>query len=182
MGNTEHIEQWSEIPGCGGIYFASTHGRIRSEARTVTQKNERVRKTSQRILKDAISGDGYRSVGLSLNGSVKTRYVHHLVLETFVGPMPTGQEACHGDGNRANNALSNLRWDTRKSNHADKVIHGTAPRGERHPGAKLNETQVASLRARRLEGASFTTLAKEFNITRMTAYRAATNKSWNHTK
>jgi len=55
-------------------------------------------------------------------------------------------EGAHNDGNRANPYLSNLRWDTRKGNHADKVRHGTQPRGESVLTAKLNETIVAKIR------------------------------------
>lgn len=56
-------------------------------------------------------------------------------------------EACHFDGNPANNRLENLRWDTRTNNHADKRAHGTLMAGERHYRAKLTEQQVRELRA-----------------------------------
>ncbi len=60
------------------------------------------------------------------SGKTCTRYVHRLVLEAFVGPCPPGMVACHYDGNSANNAVSNLRWDTQAGNIADKKRHGTA--------------------------------------------------------
>lgn len=50
------------------------------------------------------------------------RAVHLYVLETFVGPRPEGMQACHGDGDPANNRLSNLRWDTCSNNNLDKRI------------------------------------------------------------
>lgn len=55
----------------------------------------------------------------------KTRFVHHLVLETFVGPRQPGQEACHRNGNRLDARLSNLYWGTRTDNVLDAVRHGT---------------------------------------------------------
>lgn len=33
--------------------------------------------------------------------------------------------ACHNNGIGADNRLSNLRWDTAKSNMADQILHGT---------------------------------------------------------
>jgi hypothetical protein len=59
--------------------------------------------------------------------------VHHLVLEAFVGPRPAGHEAAHGDGDKTNNALANLRWATPKENAADRYRHGTVLFGTRHP-------------------------------------------------
>ena len=39
-----------------------------------------------------------------------------------------GCEACHNDGDRSNNHLSNLRWDTKSNNQKDRVEHGTSDR------------------------------------------------------
>lgn len=47
-----------------------------------------------------------------------------MVLNAFVGPPPPGFEGCHKDGDRANNALSNLYWGTRSDNQRDRVRHG----------------------------------------------------------
>lgn len=57
-------------------------------------------------------------------GAYRQRYIHRLVLESFVGACPEGLEACHNDGDGTNNRLDNLRWDTHSSNMYDKVKHG----------------------------------------------------------
>lgn len=54
----------------------------------------------------------------------RTRKVHHLVLETFVGPRPDGMETLHGDSNPGNPALSNLRWGTQIENSQQRVTDG----------------------------------------------------------
>ena len=51
--------------------------------------------------------------------------------------MSSGMEGCHNDGNRAHNVLGNLRWDTHPNNLADRLNHGTALLGEKHPRAKF---------------------------------------------
>lgn len=70
---------------------------------------------------------GYPMVTLCQGGKQGNHHVHTIVLEAFVGPCPPGMEACHDpDRTRTNCLPSNLRWDTRKANHADKRKHGTA--------------------------------------------------------
>lgn len=107
-------------------------------------------------------------------------YQHRFVCEAFHGPCPVGMECRHLDGDRENNAPSNLAWGTRAENHRDKAAHGTSPQGERHPMAKLDAAKVKALRARRQEGISFAALAEEFGVTPMTAHRAVTGKNWSH--
>jgi hypothetical protein len=80
-----------------------------------------------RLLTPTISKrDGRRRVWLSVHGRKRLRPIAPLVLEAFVGPRPAPNlDCCHGDGNPANDLLGNLRWDTKRANHADSVRHGT---------------------------------------------------------
>lgn len=59
----------------------------------------------------------------------KSRPIHQLILETFVGFRPSSNhEARHLDGNSFNSILSNLAWGTKKENGEDRVLHGTSKR------------------------------------------------------
>lgn len=69
------------------------------------------------MLRPVPDKDGYLRV--SVAGQM--RAVHALVLEAFAGPAPEGTEGCHGNGDRACNVLSNLRWDTHRENELDKT-------------------------------------------------------------
>lgn len=76
--------------------------------------------------------------------------VARLVALTFIGPRPPKMDICHNDGNKLNNALENLRWDTRAGNMQDAIKHGTfhfagAP-GELNARAKLKESDVRQIR------------------------------------
>lgn len=79
---------------------------------------------------------GYARVTINCDGILKMHFVHRLILEAFSGPCPQGFEACHCDGQVTNNAISNLRWDTRSSNALDRHLHGTSNRGRKQPRRK----------------------------------------------
>lgn len=92
---------------------------------------------------------GYLYVDLYKNKTKTRRYIHRLVLETFVGPRPEGLECRHLDGNPLNNNLGNLCWGTHSENIMDSVRHGTyntdGPKGIRNSHAKLTEAQVMGI-------------------------------------
>ena len=88
---------------------------------------------------------GHLYFRLTINGKTVKRYVHRVVLESFVGPCPKGMECLHQDGNPRNCNLGNLRWGTRKENCADTAAHGRAYRGDRHFLAKLRESDIEAI-------------------------------------
>lgn len=73
-------------------------------------------------------------------------FVHHLVLETFVGLRPEGTETCHHDDDPANNKLANLRWDNRQSNIDDRARNGKTKRTAvvRSDGKKFDQILEAA--------------------------------------
>jgi hypothetical protein len=117
------MEEWRSVVGYEGIYVVSNKGNVRSLDRIMTYPSGRTIRWRGKILAPGKTGDRL-TVALG-NGVSKTHYVHELMLTAFVGPCPTGQEGCHGDGNGTHNNLSNLRWDTRSENTYDRVRHGT---------------------------------------------------------
>ena len=66
-----------------------------------------------RILSPVKKGDGHLYVTLRKDGVQKEVSIAALVMGTFVGPMPDGQEIVHIDGDLTNNNLENLRYETR---------------------------------------------------------------------
>jgi hypothetical protein len=48
------------------------------------------------------------------------RRVHHLVLETYIGPKVDGELGLHWDDDPTNNTLMNLRWADEDANVADR--------------------------------------------------------------
>lgn len=122
----QSTDSWLPVVGYEGLYEVSDLGLVRSLDHYSRAGAHASRLYRGRQLR-AVPGElGRLQVSLHDGaGRQKTRLVHHLVLEAFVGPKPDGTEACHGDGDASNNRLTNLRWDTHVSNEADKRSHGT---------------------------------------------------------
>ncbi len=89
-------------------------------------------------------------------------------------------DACHFDGDAANNTLMNLRWDTRKANIADARRHGTLPMGEKSHASRLTEVEVLEMRRLHATGMGYKRLGKRFGVTQTTAYSAVSGITWKH--
>lgn len=122
---------------------------------------------------------GYLTVNLSDGTRKRQHYIHRLVLEAFVGPCPEGMVCCHNDGDRQNNRVGNLRWDTYKANEDDKVRHGTKLMGSQI-NAKLTEGEVLKIRRLASKGVSRAALAMTFGVTRQNIEMIARRRSWRH--
>ncbi len=155
-----------EIPGWPE-YLVSHSGEVWSRSRgkmSKPRKNQR----------------GYYIVDLHRDGMRVTKHVSVLVLETFVGPRPDGLEACHWDGNRTNNNVDNLRWDTHAANELDKERYGGIMRGEGHPRCKLTNSQVIAIRQLRRDGLSLSAIGRRFNVTLGMIWLIVTGRNWKH--
>jgi hypothetical protein len=95
---------------------------------------------------------------------LRPKYLHRLVLESFIGPCPDGLEALHRDGNYLHNHLSNLRWGTHLENIHDKFVHGTMLFGQKNPAAKVTEPEVVQIRELCASGMMLTQIAEMFNV------------------
>jgi hypothetical protein len=116
-------ENWLPIPGHPG-YEVSDLGRVRSLGWvTVDTIGRRQPHRAQMLTPCTRPGRDYLHVSL---GAGVNRPVHHLVLSAFVGTRPAGLDGCHNDGDPTNNRVSNLRWDTKKSNSQDVIKHGNS--------------------------------------------------------
>lgn len=74
-------------------------------------KGNSAREVKERILKlDNVNG--YRAVGLSINGHVHTYRVHRLVAKAFIPNPHNLPYINHKDEVRSNNKVSNLEWCT----------------------------------------------------------------------
>lgn len=173
-------ERWLPVIGFEGIYEVSDFGRVRSLDRNITYRNGGTRLWRGRILKSSQNSGCYPCVELCRNGGGKTASVHQLVAESFIGPRPPRKQVAHRDGNKANPALSNLRYAYPRENHADKIIHGTMHYGERNGLAKLTDSQVIEIRSRLDLGERGGALAIEFDVTHANISQIKLRRTWPH--
>jgi hypothetical protein len=138
--------------------------------------------TESRVIKTRVNKNhGYVEVGLMRDGKQRTMLVHRLVLEAFVGPCPSGMEGCHDpDPNRQNNSLDNLRWDTRKRNHADKTRHGTMASGSRNGNSSLTDEMVVEVRRLAACKMPQAEIAKRVGASQTNVSRIIRRETWRH--
>lgn len=136
-------EIWLQVDGFPD-YFVSNFGRIKS-----------VKFGKIRLLKQSKS-KGYYRVNLCQSGGRYAKKVAFLVLEAFSGKRPEGLDCSHLDGNRENNRLDNLEWETRTVNN------------RRKENVKLTALKVIQIRILAKSGKSQMELALEFGVSQPT--------------
>lgn len=118
-----------------------------------------------------------------------SRRIHTLVLLAFVGPCPEGMECCHGDGDKTNNRLNNLRWGTHSENMQDAMRHGllnprpprSGLKGEANRRAKLTSAKIRRIRSEYAKGkSSQRRLAVEYNVSQFAIWGIISGKRWKH--
>lgn len=134
------------------------------------------------IFKPKTGNSGYLEIGLGPMGARRWHLLHRLVARAFLGEPPTDKhEVAHKDGVKANIHFRNLRWATHSENEADKKAHGTfrhaSYKGEAHPGAKLTDVDVLSIRQDLASGVSRKVLALRHGVTGAHIYRVATGRA-----
>lgn len=140
-------EKWAPVDGYENYYEVSTNGRVRSLDRNVLRIGTRIIKGQ--LIAPKLNG-AYPAIKLCRDGVRKYVALHRLVARAFIGVKPKGLHTCHKDGNKLNNRISNLRYDTVKNNSEDSFSHRTMSIGARHYNTKLSQKDVIEIRASKL--------------------------------
>lgn len=123
------------------------------------------------------AGDGY---GQTTVGGKRIRAHRQMCLLAHGAPPTKLHQAAHscGKGHLGCVNPKHLRWATRAENEADKVVHGTATRGERNASASITEADVLSIRRMAREGRSRASIAREFGMLPQNVSRIVTRTTW----
>lgn len=154
-------------------YFVSDHGRIVGMT---------IARPGTLLTPSRNPESGYLSVKIvERDGVARHNYVHRAVLRAFRGePMEPTMQGAHGDGNKSNNRLANLRWDTPSGNASDKEAHGTLRFGSNHPNAKINEAMAATIKRQLKEDNSQADIAVALGVSNACVANIAQGKTWAH--
>lgn len=157
-------ETWKQIENFQG-YEVSNEGRVRSK---------------KCVLKPQKHSGGYQIVSLYIKGKQNIRFVHSLVLTAFVGERPDGYQACHGNGIKTDNRVSNLRWDTPSENQIDRDLQGTGFFGKQRKLTRLTSEKVLEIREKLIANAgNKTKTANQLGLSRTTVADIANGRTWN---
>ena len=173
-------ELWRPVPDWPG-YEVSNLGRVKSIDRTITYIGRWGKPTKRlfkgRILAFRLKDTGYFMVNLVKGHKSHMRYVHRLVAEAFIGPIPKGMCVLHGPNGCQDNRASELRIGTHKQNSADMFRDGTARRGAEVPTAKLTEDDIPAIRA---DTRSSSAIAADYGVSRSNIDFIKRRVTWKH--
>lgn len=148
--------EWRPVPSEPG-YWASSLGQIKGP--------------SGRVLRSVPKGHGHLYV--TANGN-RSRAVHQLVAEAFIGPKPDepNMVVLHADDDPTNNAPDNLSWGSQAKNVQDSYLRGRRP-------TKLDATIVLQIRSESAT-TSQCKLAERYGVARRTIQQIMLRQTWSH--
>lgn len=85
-------------------------------------------------------GGGYQMVALSEDGVTTYHTIHRLVASAFIGISTL--EVNHKDGDKQNNAVSNLEWVTRSQNQRHAIDNGLLSYDSRRKYPKMKPCAI----------------------------------------
>lgn len=115
-------EVWKPVKGYEGVYEVSSLGNVASLNYRCTGRRQ--------LLRQGIATVGYPVVLLSFGEKAKMAYVHRLVADTFIPNPDEKPQVNHLDGNKRNNAVSNLEWCSGQENMKHAARTGLVDMGK----------------------------------------------------
>src|ERR1700743_986303 len=107
-------ENWKPVVGDGGWYEVRDRGRVKS---LHTKKPGGGNWVKNRVLVQQTNNNhGYLHVCLWDGKKRRTRTVHRLIAEAFLGPCPASCEVNHRNGDKRDNNAANLEYVTKAGN------------------------------------------------------------------
>lgn len=164
-------EIWKPVVGYEGSYEVSNLGNVRGLDRIKINAIGRKQHTLGRLLIKQSTYWGYHKVRLSMydNGKSKAKgvFVHRLVADAFIHNPEKKPQVNHIDGDKTNNNVNNLEWNTQSENqnHAVKTGLKKVFAGENNHSSKLTMVQVREIRASYIKKyGAIAELARKYNV------------------
>jgi hypothetical protein len=111
--------EWKDVIGFEGLYQVNQFGDIKSLGNGLSTNSLN---NKERILKP--QKKRYLTVKLSKDGNYYYKTIHRLVAEAFIENKENKPQVNHIDGNKYNNHVNNLEWNTAKENIQHSVRTG----------------------------------------------------------
>lgn len=175
-------EEWRPIANYDGLYEVSNLGRVRSVARTLEIKTKfGVRNTTyrQKLLRGGLNDKGYRAIMLCKDGDQRMKHVAPLVAAAFIPNPENKPEVNHRSGNKDDNSVVNLEWNTHRENciHRSEVLLKNA--GSNNKMSLFTDEQVREMRALYATGTiSYSDVARKYGTPINTTYGAIIGRTY----
>ena len=164
-------EIWKDIEDYDGVYKISNYGRVRSY------------KNKIEIILFPKDTHGYLTVYLLKNRTKKRVGVHRLVAIAFLPNLENKPEVNHRDGNKKNNHVNNLEWNTSAENIRHALDTGLANSriGENHKHSIMTVSDALLIKEARVNNVPLRELVRKFSqYTMANIYSVYTGVTWNH--
>ena len=163
------MEFWKSIKGYENLYEVSNLGNIKSFPKK-TRKGTRILKKHM--------GNNYYLIDLVKDKKVKKHLIHRLVANSFLENTEKKEQVNHIDGNKLNNNVENLEWNTRSENQLHSIKIGLRTTiGEKNSQSKLNEKSVLKIF---IDKRKYKEIIQEYNISISTISDIKRGYSWTH--
>jgi hypothetical protein len=157
-------EEWLPVPDLEG-YEVSNYGNVRHTTITVCQ------------LKQQTNPRGRKTVSISTLRGSRNKPIHVLIALAFLGNRPAGLVINHKDGDKTNNAASNLEYITPRENHEHALKMGLY-KGPNTPARVLSEQSVILIKQLLSSGISAKLLAKQFKVSHGAIMAIKHKRTW----
>jgi len=152
--------------------------RFRDTKYLVTRDGNVWSEIHNRFLKQTTE-NGYMILNLRIDSKTYKKYVHRMVAEVYIPNPDNKPEVNHTYGDKSDNRVENLEWNTRLENmqHAYKngLINNT---GELHGHSQLTEADILEIYKLKDSGLKQREIAKRFSISENQVSLIVRGKSW----
>ena len=140
--------------------------------------NIRNTRTNKKLKPCKFKNSDYLYVDLCLNSKKNRFLIHRLVAEAFLSNTDDKEQVNHKNGDKSDNKVSNLEWNTRSENQRHSIMSGLrTAKGIKNSQSKLNESQVLSIF---YNTKKYAEISKEFNISIPTISDIKRGHTWKH--
>lgn len=144
-------EIWKDIKGFEGHYQISNYGNVKSLERFVDSSRGLLKKNEQINKHWVDSHTGYKRIKIYKDKKEYRFYIHRLIAQAFIPNPENKREVNHIDGDKLNNSIENLEWNTPKENIQNAILRGAInKRGENGTHSKLEMDDAYDIRLARL--------------------------------